>query len=103
MTDQEQSGNFKPGELADLSKHQQYQIFESENRPPPLRPGTAGSAEAGDPSDSPAEGIVGHVAAKDPSGVVVPPAEASRPGASTEIGGTPSALTTSQGRQLDDR
>jgi len=96
------SGNVTPDELADPTKHQEYQVFEEENRPPPFRPGTAGSQEKeGKTRDNAGEGIVGHVAARDPSGAVAPPAEANKPGASTHLDGTPSALTTSEGRQAD--
>jgi hypothetical protein len=103
MADQDKSGNMKPEELADPSKHQQFQVFEEENRTPPLRPGTSGAAGDETKAGKIEEGIVGHVAATDPTGVVVPPAEGNRPGSSTELGGTPSALTTSGGRQINSR
>lgn len=89
-------GNMTPEELADPSKHQQQQIFETENRPP--RSGeTDSQAAEGREELGAVEPTAGQSAGPDTSGAVAHPAELNRPGASTKLGGTPSALATGSG------
>lgn len=96
-------GNVTPDEIADPSKHQQRQVFETENRPT-FAPGEKRDAQSGPDEDPKLKGepTVGRPAGPDTTGAVAHPSEMNQPGASTELGGTPGALATgSRGRQAD--
>ena len=89
------SGAMSPRHTADPGRHRQSQIFERENRPL----GPQGPGEDVKPEDLRG---VGQAPGPDTSGAVAKPAEANRPGASTKLGGTPSAnAMQSGGRDTD--
>jgi hypothetical protein len=99
-------GSFRPQDLADPAKHQQSQIFEQDNRPQLNDPAAKDSAEKRFERDedmiAQGEQEVGEAPGPDTAGVVAPPAERGRPGASTKLDGTPGALATpSGGRDTD--
>ena len=97
------SGNFTPRDLADPSKHQQSQIFEQDNRPERQAPGREARErfESGEDMIAGGEQNLGDAAGPDTSGVVAPPAERNRPGASTKLGGTPGANAMPSGGRTD--
>lgn len=98
----QRTGNFTPQELADPSKHQQEQIFEQDNRPQRSAPGVNPEADdkfqRGEDMLARGEASVGNPIGPDTSGAVAPPAARNRPGAATELGGTPGALSVPVGR-----
>ena len=99
------SGNMTPKDLADPSKHQHGQIFERDNRPQRSAPGLNPDAEdrfgKGEDMLARGEPSVGDSVGPDTTGAVAPPAAGNRPGASTKLGGTPSALSVPGGRDAD--
>ena len=99
------SGKMTPQDQADPSKHQHGQVFERDNRPQRSAPGVNPEADDqfGNGEDMLARGepSVGDSIGPDTTGAVAPPAARNRPGASTKLGGTPSALSVSGGRDAD--
>jgi len=94
-----------PPDLADPAKHRQTQPFENDNRPQRTAPGNEGTDArfaAGEDMLGKGEQTVGQSPGPDTSGVVAPPAERNRPGASVDLGGTPGATAMpSGGRDTD--
>ncbi len=97
------SGNTTPQDLADPSKHQHGRLFEGDH---PARGVGAGETahdrfEGGEDMLSANEPTVGESIGPDTTGAVAPPAGGNRAGASTKLGGTPSALSVSGGRDAN--
>ena len=97
------SGNTTPQDLADPSKHQHGPLFEGDH--PARGVGARESAherfEEGQDMVPANEPSVGDSIGPDTTGAVAPPAGGNRAGASTKLGGTPSALSVTGGRDAD--
>jgi hypothetical protein len=94
-------GKVTPDDVGDPRSHQQYQIFERDSRP--RRVAGSGEDRGSPPPDMPGDEneTVGDPAGSDTSRAVAQPAERSRPGAATKLGGTPSNLAVGPGRDAD--